>query len=170
MQNLNWAYNEKLNIYETSLKYLVWDRELDIKISYLDNLDKEVLLNMDKQIFKIIEKINENKNNILNITTSNGILALAKEWLNSQEKVTENGKNYFKNENNKLIPCNLTKEELITYIVMDTIEIKYSNTKIFADVLLHTEPDCFSKHLIEVFIIKYFSNNKYKMSLNGIVG
>lgn len=170
MENLTWCHNEKLNTYKSTINSLIWDQNFEVSLFCSKISAKNELLEAENQILKIINKINNGRDKIIDTIIKDGNFELAKDWLSPLKKVKNEGILCFQNEAGEFIPCELTKEEFASYIEINMLEIKYTKDELIADIVMHTTPDCFSGHYIEIFIIKDCLTGRYKISPNGLVG
>lgn len=171
MKDLKWT-EDKSNIFNSSYNCKIWDKELDVKIKYTKvskDISKSDLINCEIAIIEMIERINKSDRNIINFLMTEGVFELAESWLKSQAVIIKDNISYFKNEKDQLIPVDLKKTNFISYICFYNLEIMIEDTELKADMFLNTIPDCFSEHLIEIFLLREISSDKYRISFNGIV-
>lgn len=169
MENLTWSDNQNHKGYKSTINCLIWDKNSDIQL-YCNNLSNNKRgLSHESELLEIISRINNGKEKIISMILEDDMFELACDWIKPLQKVRKGGQPYFQNENSELIPRLLTKEEFITYITFDSLEIRFNDDEIIADLFLRTVPDCFSNHFIEVFIVKDFLTSRYRISPNGIV-
>ncbi len=169
LTDLTWKHNTKLNKFSSSLDCSIWGENFTVKIVYSKNASQQELAECQTNVVEMVRRINTGQERIIEFLLENGILELAQEWIAPLEKVFKNGAYYFKNEQGELIPRALSKEDFSKYIFLNGLEIRQTEIELIADIFIKTNPDCFSEHFVELFIIRDFSSNRYQMSLNGIV-
>ncbi len=172
MEDTKWTHDKKTNKYHWSYRCNIWGKEVNIKIVYSNksgSVSKNDLINCEIASMEMITRVQKRKHNIISFISKTGIFDLATDWLRKNDKVVQDNINYFRNDKEELIPVELTQEEFINYISFYDLEIRQMDNRVVADIFLITNPDCFSEHMIEIFLLKDIALDKYRISFNGIV-
>lgn len=172
MEDLKWTHDKKNNKYHWNYNCNIWGKEVDVKIVYSNKLgivSKNELINCEIASMEMITRVQKRKYNVISFISKTGIFDLAESWLKNNDKIVKDKVHYFRNDKEELIPVDLTQEEFIKYIFFHDLEIRQTDDKVIADIFLITNPDCFSEHMIEIFLLKDIALDKYRISFNGIV-